>query len=160
MQSKNRTQLWSMVLGSTAAALLLLGGTALADPPCYACTSGCTSTGVNVGWGSVDANGQPIVIGGGGFGVCGPGTQCFASVLSYCQNMCTTCTANGGDPTGIVLCSDARCSDRTGLAGDGVTVTSVCSNICLCATSGYCTEVIVVPGGIWSIQNVKCDCPH
>jgi len=115
MQSKNRTQLWSMVFGSTAAALLLLGGTALADPPCYACTSGCTSTGVNSGFGYLDPNtGNVVMVGGGGFSVCGPGTQCFANVQSLCQQWCATCTANGGDPSGLLGCDDDRCAIKTG----------------------------------------------
>jgi hypothetical protein len=159
MEKVNGYQVWAIRLGCVAVVLLLFGGAVLADPVCYACTSGCFQQGAQYGYGYKDSNGNVVMVGGLGFPACNPGTQCQKDVQALCTQWCNQCIANGPPPENI-SCTDDRCSIPTGTTKDGTQKTSVCSDICVCTTNTFCRDTKIANDGIVSTQNYACKCPN
>ncbi len=174
MESKQRNARWSAWVGSLAVALLLFGGTAAyADSRiCYECTSYCTQVGVMYGFTYKNPDGTVVKIGGkpGGFAACAPSTpgsakdNCFRAVQARCAQMCTDCLNGGGHmggpggPVTYTLCSDAACSNGTGVNAWGE-ATSVCAGFCICAAGKSCLDTLLPFGGLLSTMNSACLCP-
>ena len=170
MESKRRGQSLVTCLGSMAVALVLVGGTAAVSQSgqmCYSCTSMCTQVGVQNGfW--VTVNGAQVKIGGTGFPNCNnwstPAAKvCWDQVQAECSARCTACMANGGyigsppSNASYASCSDPNCSIPTGEARDG-TPTSVCLDMCNCASGVFCRDIQIPGGGVFSTQNSRCGC--
>jgi hypothetical protein len=170
MGSRAGSQRGAVYLGSVAAALLLFGGTALADgctSYCYSCTSYCPQQVVQYGAWWKDTDGNWYYWPAFGWGVCYPGTACFQQVQYICTQKCNACMAaggcfpggNAGDPGTYLSCSSASCSFDTGNANGGTECT-LCTDFCWCAAGYQCRDTrLGNDGGVLSTQNSACQCP-